>query len=282
MISTENVVKEYKGGVSALNGVTIEVEKGEFVFLVGPSGSGKTTLLNAIGAIIEEPLKTHGIAKGAGMIHPNMATTIGVIMTDATLSPEQADSILRRAVDRSFNCISVDGHTSTSDTFVTLANGLDARGAAGQRKSLVLLAVIACAPNGGITREKLLGYFWPEEDRERARHFLSDALFRLRKSLGRDVLVLAGDDIRIAAVLGTFRVAEQADRLVLLDGGREVASGAPKDVLTEALRPAADRRTLLGDRRAGGFRPRGVEEAHAVGVDMHERCGRRRIVADAA
>ena len=48
MIRTENVVKEYKGGVSALNGVSIDVDKGEFVFLVGPSGSGKSTFLKLL------------------------------------------------------------------------------------------------------------------------------------------------------------------------------------------------------------------------------------------
>jgi len=48
MIRTENVVKEYKGGVRALAGVSIDVEKGEFVFLVGPSGSGKSTFLKLL------------------------------------------------------------------------------------------------------------------------------------------------------------------------------------------------------------------------------------------
>ena len=48
MIRTENVVKEYKGGVRALHGVSIDVEKGEFVFLVGPSGSGKSTFLKLL------------------------------------------------------------------------------------------------------------------------------------------------------------------------------------------------------------------------------------------
>jgi len=48
MIRTENVVKEYKGGVRALEGVSIDVEKGEFVFLVGPSGSGKSTFLKLL------------------------------------------------------------------------------------------------------------------------------------------------------------------------------------------------------------------------------------------
>lgn len=68
-------------------------------------------------------VRVSGVAKGAAMIGPNMATMLSVIMTDATLSPEQADAMLRHAVDRSFNCISVEGHTSTSDTVLLLANG---------------------------------------------------------------------------------------------------------------------------------------------------------------
>ncbi|MGC1272759.1 MAG: bifunctional glutamate N-acetyltransferase/amino-acid acetyltransferase ArgJ [Planctomycetaceae bacterium] len=62
-------------------------------------------------------------AKGAAMIAPNMATMLAVVMTDAALSAEQASEILRSAVDRSFNRISIDGHTSTSDTVLLLANG---------------------------------------------------------------------------------------------------------------------------------------------------------------
>lgn len=64
-----------------------------------------------------------GAAKGAAMIAPNMATMLAVIMTDAVLSPELADRLLRDAVDQTFNRISIDGHTSTSDTVLLLANG---------------------------------------------------------------------------------------------------------------------------------------------------------------
>lgn len=64
-----------------------------------------------------------GIAKGAAMIGPNMATMLAVIMTDAAISVEAAQAGLKDAVDESFNCISVDGHTSTSDTVLLLANG---------------------------------------------------------------------------------------------------------------------------------------------------------------
>jgi glutamate N-acetyltransferase/amino-acid N-acetyltransferase len=64
-----------------------------------------------------------GAAKGAAMIAPNMGTMLSVIMTDAVLTAAEADSMLREAVNRSFNCISVDGHMSTSDTVLLLANG---------------------------------------------------------------------------------------------------------------------------------------------------------------
>lgn len=69
------------------------------------------------------PYRVAAMAKGAGMIAPNMATMLAVVMTDAQLSPEQCDLALRYGVDRTFNCISVDGHMSTSDTVLLLANG---------------------------------------------------------------------------------------------------------------------------------------------------------------
>jgi glutamate N-acetyltransferase / amino-acid N-acetyltransferase len=67
-------------------------------------------------------LRVSGVAKGAAMIAPNMATMLAVMMTDAALEPAQADSMLRHAVEWSFNSISVDGHMSTSDTVLLLAS----------------------------------------------------------------------------------------------------------------------------------------------------------------
>jgi len=64
-----------------------------------------------------------GMAKGAGMIGPNMATMLGVILTDANLAPDDAQAMLTAAANESFNCISVEGHTSTNDTLLLLANG---------------------------------------------------------------------------------------------------------------------------------------------------------------
>jgi glutamate N-acetyltransferase / amino-acid N-acetyltransferase len=64
-----------------------------------------------------------GMTKGSGMIHPRMATTLGFVMTDATVPPSALRSILKRAVARSYNRISVDGDTSTNDIVAVLANG---------------------------------------------------------------------------------------------------------------------------------------------------------------
>ncbi len=64
-----------------------------------------------------------GMAKGAAMIGPNMATMLGVVLTDAVLAPQDAQAALTEAVRDSFNCISVDGHMSTNDTVLLLASG---------------------------------------------------------------------------------------------------------------------------------------------------------------
>jgi len=64
-----------------------------------------------------------GMAKGSGMIHPNLATMLAVITTDYPLEPGEAIEFLRPAVDTSFNAISVDGECSTNDAVVLLANG---------------------------------------------------------------------------------------------------------------------------------------------------------------
>ena len=64
-----------------------------------------------------------GVAKGAGMIHPNMATLLAFVTTDAAVDPSDLRRIVSRAADTTFNAISVDGDTSTNDTLLVLANG---------------------------------------------------------------------------------------------------------------------------------------------------------------
>ncbi|MFP4091565.1 MAG: bifunctional glutamate N-acetyltransferase/amino-acid acetyltransferase ArgJ [Cyclobacteriaceae bacterium] len=65
-----------------------------------------------------------GIAKGSGMIHPNMATMLAFVVTDVAVAPDMLDKMVKEAVNKSFNMITVDGDTSTNDMVVVLANGL--------------------------------------------------------------------------------------------------------------------------------------------------------------
>jgi glutamate N-acetyltransferase/amino-acid N-acetyltransferase len=70
-----------------------------------------------------------GCCKGSGMIAPNMATMLAYVATDAAIDKRALRSIMQTVTDQTFNCVTVDQHTSTSDTFAVLANGL-----AGNRK----------------------------------------------------------------------------------------------------------------------------------------------------
>lgn len=88
--------------------------------LTTDKGTKTTTRAVSIGG---RTIHISGMCKGAGMIGPNMATMLGMLLTDAKLSPEDAQRILKEVADASFNCISVEGHTSTNDTLLLLASG---------------------------------------------------------------------------------------------------------------------------------------------------------------
>ncbi len=64
-----------------------------------------------------------GIAKGSGMIHPNMATMLGYVATDAAIAPDLMQPLVKAVADVSFNCVTVDGDTSTNDSFILIATG---------------------------------------------------------------------------------------------------------------------------------------------------------------
>ena len=98
------------GGVDALSHAMLTTD-------VGPK------LAQATFAIGGKRGRIVGVAKGAGMIHPNMATMLSFITTDAALSPASLQRALKEAVDQSFNSISVDGDTSTNDCVLLLASG---------------------------------------------------------------------------------------------------------------------------------------------------------------
>ncbi|MEM6329663.1 MAG: bifunctional glutamate N-acetyltransferase/amino-acid acetyltransferase ArgJ [Planctomycetota bacterium] len=88
-----------------------------------PKLRGREVTLPADGGAAPVTVTVTGVAKGAAMIGPNMATMLAVVMTDAALAEPDAQAALIDAVDESFNCISVDGHSSTNDTVLLLANG---------------------------------------------------------------------------------------------------------------------------------------------------------------
>ncbi|MBU0725178.1 MAG: bifunctional glutamate N-acetyltransferase/amino-acid acetyltransferase ArgJ [Alphaproteobacteria bacterium] len=82
-----------------------------------PKGATRQTRIGDV------PVTINGICKGSGMIAPDMATMLGFVFTDAAIPPAILQEILTRAVDRSFNCITVDSDTSTSDTVLLFATG---------------------------------------------------------------------------------------------------------------------------------------------------------------
>ncbi|HEX3583951.1 MAG TPA: bifunctional glutamate N-acetyltransferase/amino-acid acetyltransferase ArgJ [Thermoanaerobaculia bacterium] len=104
------------GGVDALSHAILTTDVGPKITQASFTLGGKR------GRIV-------GVAKGAGMIHPNMATMLSFVMTDAALDPATLHRALQTAVDQSFNAISVDGDTSTNDTVLLLASGKLGNGA---------------------------------------------------------------------------------------------------------------------------------------------------------
>ena len=91
------------------------------------------------------PVVITGICKGAGMIHPNMATMLGFIATDAGFAPGLLGNLTREIADLSFNAITIDGDTSTNDSFIIMATG----------QSAVQLVSIA-DPSYGVVRDALI------------------------------------------------------------------------------------------------------------------------------
>jgi glutamate N-acetyltransferase/amino-acid N-acetyltransferase len=107
-----------------------------------PKAASRSITVNGRSAVVT------GIAKGAGMIRPNMATMLGFIATDALVPQELLEQWVREAADASFNRITIDGDTSTNDSLLLVATGagaLDADGAGGQAAAALKAAIIEVA-----------------------------------------------------------------------------------------------------------------------------------------
>jgi glutamate N-acetyltransferase/amino-acid N-acetyltransferase len=115
MAKVESGVREATGQLSRESGA--QVAEAMMTTDTRPKRAAKSVKLGG------KVVKFAGVAKGAGMIHPNMATLLAFVTTDAAIGKAALQSALKRAVDQSFNRISVDGDTSTNDTLAVLANG---------------------------------------------------------------------------------------------------------------------------------------------------------------
>jgi glutamate N-acetyltransferase/amino-acid N-acetyltransferase len=171
-----------------------------------------------------------GLAKGAAMIGPNMATMLGFLLTDAQVEPEALRGMLKSAVEDSFNCISVEGHMSTNDTVLALANG-----ASGVEDFPILAGMIreACVtlarmiPDDGEGATHLItidveGARTPEDARAIAKSVADSALVKT---------AIHGADPnwgRIVSAAGYAGVAfEEADLSLWLNGIPLYRDGAP-------------------------------------------------------
>ncbi|SDO95220.1 glutamate N-acetyltransferase [Halomonas shengliensis] len=100
-------------------GATAWRQAGEGILTTDTRAKGASVTLEIAG----ETVTVNGIAKGSGMIQPNMATMLAFVATDATLEQGLLDALLRETVERSFNCITVDGDTSTNDACMLISTG---------------------------------------------------------------------------------------------------------------------------------------------------------------
>lgn len=178
-----------------------------------------------------------GMAKGAGMIHPQMATMLGFVTTDAHASPELLHRVLRHAVDRTFNQVSVDGDTSTNDLVVLLASGASGvrvqpdspeSAALGEAVSEVCRSLaMQIAADGEGARSRIDVQVTGAPDDETAR--------RLARAVAASSLVKAavhgGDPNwgRIASAAGQSLATLEPSRLQICIGDQLVFGGVPRD-----------------------------------------------------
>ncbi len=191
-----------------------------------------------------------GICKGAGMIRPNMATMLGFMATDAAIAQPMLERLVKEAADESFNCITIDGDTSTNDSFVLIATGqgsarfesVDAPGWAEFKQAVIEVArelaqaivrdgegatkYIQIAVEGGrsISECKAAGYAIAHSPLVKTAFFASDPnLGRILAAIGyawnNDPALADLDDTKVKVWLG------QGDKEVLVaeNGGRAVS-----------------------------------------------------------
>ena len=177
-----------------------------------------------------------GMAKGAGMIHPQMATMLAFLTTDAPIAPDLLGHLLRPIVDRTFNQVTIDGDTSTNDAVIVLANGAaggapieggeDADAFADALESACRGLAIAIAADGEGARHLIEVRVAGAADDSAAR-----AVARTVAASSLVKTAVHGADPnwgRIAAAAGRSGVALDPDRLLISIGDVPVYDGAPR------------------------------------------------------
>jgi glutamate N-acetyltransferase / amino-acid N-acetyltransferase len=214
-----------------------------------PAGSGRPARSFTVG----------GVAKGSGMIHPDMATMLALVVTDAPLGPGGTREVLRAAVDRSFNSITVDGDTSTNDTVLLLAGDSGEEPLAGRERERAAAAIGEVMRR--LARQILLDGEGVERIAEIRVHGAVDdeQARRVAAKIACSSLVktaLAGGDPnwgRILAAAANAGVELELGELVLTLGGYEVfGGGGPREVDQGALDETFARKEVEIDLSIGG------------------------------
>ncbi|HKR98461.1 MAG TPA: bifunctional glutamate N-acetyltransferase/amino-acid acetyltransferase ArgJ [Candidatus Dormibacteraeota bacterium] len=215
-----------------------------------------------------------GMAKGAGMIHPDMATLLGVVTTDAPVPRTLLQPMLRRAAEATFNRITVDGDTSTNDTLLLLANGAaggdpltDGSAALASMERCVhkvceSLAEQVVADAEGASRAFRVNVIGAQDDAQAKAAATTVAQSPLVKTAVHGADPNWG---RIVAALGRSGAAFVLDRLTIAIGGITVFdAGAPCDVELAAVRAALGQPRVVIDVQLGA----GEAQSHAWGCDL--------------
>ncbi|MDR2000025.1 MAG: bifunctional glutamate N-acetyltransferase/amino-acid acetyltransferase ArgJ [Zoogloeaceae bacterium] len=200
-----------------------------------------------------------GIAKGAGMIKPNMATMLGFVATDAAVAQPLLESLVKEVADESFNCVTVDGDTSTNDSFILIATGkggarFDSAGAQGWREFKLAVTGVARQLAQAIVRDgegatkfieiavagartqdeaKAVGYAIAHSPLVKTAFFASDPnlgriLGAIGNAWGNDVALRDLDVTKVKVWLGDVLVSE--------NGGR--AASYKEEAGAAAMKPA--------------------------------------------
>ncbi|MFT3988007.1 bifunctional glutamate N-acetyltransferase/amino-acid acetyltransferase ArgJ [Aestuariivirga sp.] len=204
-------------------------------------------------------VRINGIAKGSGMIAPDMATMLVFIFTDAALPSKLLQKLLSKAVDKSFNCITVDGDTSTSDTVLLFATGTAGNSTKGLKsaddaalkgfaKALdgLCLDLAQQVARDGEGAEKLIEISITGAENDKAAH-------RIAMSVANSPLVktaIAGEDAnwgRIVMAIGKAGEKAIRDKLRIRIGGVQVAKSGMRDPAykEEEIMPHMKGRSIL-------------------------------------